>query len=317
MSVINLFPIHTGTTERKPGPTEIENREFADLEKEIGITRVTSLLKLYGALQSFGPAPGIEQTASRKFFCVEYYDVREARVARTELDGKVLYNMRLSTGDPERQDLDVASPARNVDGVSHPPLGLTHEGPGHLSPFGIPAYGYSCPPTQYPCAFNYKVQAQYSAAPNINMGTWTSDQKTMIPSIYGFPNPLSTTPDSEYWQCFRPRPQHTAYLYSRVCAKRPGSLWDRSDLHNELPQVAWSSYLRPGSVAQTPYYPPPPLFPGNALFNFLQHPLPIHSVRLPGPLIPMTVNVVPLRAAQQNNNSAERNQSNLALALAK
>ncbi|KAK7020908.1 RNA recognition motif 2-domain-containing protein [Favolaschia claudopus] len=243
-----------------------------DLEKEIGITRVTSLLKLYGALQSFGPAPGMEQTASRKFFCVEYYDVREARVARTELDGKVLYNMRLSTGNPERQDLDVASPARNVDGVSHPPLGLTHEGPGHLSPFGIPAYGYSCPPTQYPYAFNYKGQEQYSVAPNINMGTWTSDQNTMVPSIYGFPDPLSTTPESEYWQCLRPRPQHIASLY----------------------------------------YPPLPLFPGNALFNSLQHPLPIHSVRLTGPLIPMTVNVVPLRAAQQNNSSAERNQLNLA-----
>ncbi|KAK6971401.1 RNA recognition motif 2-domain-containing protein [Favolaschia claudopus] len=93
----------------------------------------------------------------------------------------------------------------------------------------------------------------------------------MVPSIYGFPDPLSTTPESEYWQCLRPRPQHTASLY----------------------------------------YPPPPLFPGNALFNSLQHPLPIHSVRLPGPLIPMTVNVVPLRAAQQNNNSAERNQLNL------
>ncbi|KAF7376229.1 RRM domain-containing protein [Mycena sanguinolenta] len=72
-------------------------------KREPSITTLINVLKAYGGLRSFGLAPESQQASSRKVFCVEYYDVREANAAYPSLNGQVLFGMRLSTSGRDSQ----------------------------------------------------------------------------------------------------------------------------------------------------------------------------------------------------------------------
>ncbi|KAJ6499986.1 RNA recognition motif 2-domain-containing protein [Mycena vitilis] len=61
-------------------------------KREINVATLINVLKAYGGVRSFGLAKENQQA----FFCVEYYDVREANAAYPALDGQVFFGMRLS-----------------------------------------------------------------------------------------------------------------------------------------------------------------------------------------------------------------------------
>ncbi|KAJ6472524.1 RNA recognition motif 2-domain-containing protein [Mycena sanguinolenta] len=75
-------------------------------KREPSITTLINVLKAYGGLRSFGLASEGQQTPSRKVFCVEYYDVREANAAYPSLNGRVLFGMRLLTSGRDSQLLE-------------------------------------------------------------------------------------------------------------------------------------------------------------------------------------------------------------------
>ncbi|KAK7005596.1 meiosis protein mei2 [Favolaschia claudopus] len=204
------------------------------------------------------------------------------------------------TGRDERHDMAVASravrpqdprpqadycypmdrfphPYYNAAAVSHLPSAYPYDYSPHASQLASPVHGYSGPPSPYPYTYDYDMQAHIPAAINMNMGNWTFEQAMMVPGMYGFPyTPTNASPVSEYWQGSpAPSPQHTAFFQ----------------------------------------YPPPPLSPDSPLFKPPQHPPLIHSVHFPG--APSSSSVASSRAVvpssvQPVNNSAERNQLNLA-----
>lgn len=75
-------------------------------KRKITTMTLINLLKAYGGLRSFGPAPDNQQTSSRMIFRVEYYDVRDAIAAYSALDGQVLCGMRLSIVGRDSQYLE-------------------------------------------------------------------------------------------------------------------------------------------------------------------------------------------------------------------
>ncbi|KAJ7217958.1 RNA recognition motif 2-domain-containing protein, partial [Mycena pura] len=124
---------------------------------EINISTLINLLKAQGELRSFGFAHEILQTAPRKVFRVEYYDVRETENAIPALNDKVYFGMRLtvlghgpqSSRMRERLFIDTAGKTR-----------LRSVSTGHESlegsrspPFLVPAssdsppFFYTSPPT--------------------------------------------------------------------------------------------------------------------------------------------------------------------------
>ncbi|KAJ7251524.1 hypothetical protein B0H12DRAFT_641759 [Mycena haematopus] len=74
-----------------------KSSDAENAKRETSIATLINVLKAYGGLRSFGLASENQQTSSRKVFCVEYYDVREANAACPALNGQVFFGMRLST----------------------------------------------------------------------------------------------------------------------------------------------------------------------------------------------------------------------------
>ncbi|KAJ7188136.1 RNA recognition motif 2-domain-containing protein [Mycena filopes] len=103
-------------------------------KREINITTLLGVLKAYGAVRSFGLAQDNKQDSSRKVFCVEYYDVREAHSA-ARLHGQVLFGMRLSLLDSDPQFAQQAS-AKTVDSDSGIPFPDSHRPAVRFEPAG-------------------------------------------------------------------------------------------------------------------------------------------------------------------------------------
>ncbi|KAF8210372.1 hypothetical protein K438DRAFT_153231 [Mycena galopus ATCC 62051] len=111
-------------------------------KRDISITTLINVLKAYGGLRSFGLASESRQTLSRKVFCVEYYDVREANAAYPALHGQVLFGMRLSILGHDSPSLEGQASSETADSEScipfpsshsekpHPPLAIRFESAG-------------------------------------------------------------------------------------------------------------------------------------------------------------------------------------------
>ncbi|KAJ7783276.1 hypothetical protein B0H16DRAFT_1710071 [Mycena metata] len=84
------------------------NGGVKNAKREINVKTLLGVLQAYGGVRSFGLAQENQQVPSRKVFCVEYYDVREASTA-ARLDGQVLFGMRLSVLGSDSQFLEQAS----------------------------------------------------------------------------------------------------------------------------------------------------------------------------------------------------------------
>ncbi|KAJ7901931.1 hypothetical protein B0H14DRAFT_1260999 [Mycena olivaceomarginata] len=87
-------------------------------KREISVATLINLLKAYGGVRSFGLTSDNQQTLSRKVFCVEYYDVREANVAYPALNGQVLFGMHLSTLGRDPQSLEAQAGSKTADSES-------------------------------------------------------------------------------------------------------------------------------------------------------------------------------------------------------
>ncbi|KAF7361813.1 Meiosis protein mei2 [Mycena venus] len=207
----------------------------------------------------------------------------------------------------ERQeDLTVITPLRTHDQDTRPPVehfyppmdrfpqayhngGVTPPLPSAF-PYGYlphpaqlmphPGMAYGCPPSPFGYPYEYDPQAH---AHNMTMGNWTFEQAMMVPGMYpGFHYPSPNgSPVSEYWQGPQtPSPQHTAYFhYPSLPPDSPPMLKLQPPPHPPLAHPVHLSLVAPPSPAAAP--------PSRAV------------VPSSGPPVPA-------------NNSAERNQLNLA-----
>ncbi|KAJ6499207.1 RNA recognition motif 2-domain-containing protein, partial [Mycena sanguinolenta] len=106
-------------------------------KRELSIATLINVLKAYGGLRSFGLASESQQTPSRKVFCVEYYDVREANTAYPSLNGRVLFGMRLSTSGRDSQLLEGQVSSETAESESCIPFpGSQSEKPPGFEPAG-------------------------------------------------------------------------------------------------------------------------------------------------------------------------------------
>ncbi|KAJ7770133.1 hypothetical protein DFH07DRAFT_805863 [Mycena maculata] len=109
---------------------------IANSTREINIATLTNVLKSYGAVRSFGVAQEKQQSASRKTFRVEYYDIREANAAYSALDEQVLFGMRISTLGRDLQSLETGQVASSklADSENGIPFPTSHVEKSSIQP---------------------------------------------------------------------------------------------------------------------------------------------------------------------------------------